>query len=40
MQVASVYAAFDPVYHWGPNAGIYTVINFDSHRRQLSFFNP
>lgn len=40
IQVGAVYAVFDPVYHWGPNAGIYTVIIFDSRWRQLSFFNP
>lgn len=40
LQVGTVYAVFDPVYHWGPDAGIYTVIIFDSRWRQLSFFNP
>jgi hypothetical protein len=40
IQVGTVYAVFDPIYHWGPDAGIYTVIIFDSHWRQLSFFNP
>jgi hypothetical protein len=40
IQVGSTYAVFDPVYHWGPDSGYYTVVIFDSRWRKLSSYTP
>jgi hypothetical protein len=40
IQIGTVYAVFDPVYRYGPTAGIFTVVIFDSRWRKLSMYNP
>lgn len=40
IQVGTTYAVLDPVYHWGPDEGYYTVVIFDSRWRKLSAFTP
>jgi hypothetical protein len=40
IQVGTVYAVYDPVYHWGPDPDFYTVVIFDSRWRKLSMYNP
>jgi len=40
IQIGTVHAVFDPVYHYGPLAGTFTVVVFDSRWRKLSMFNP
>jgi hypothetical protein len=40
IQVGTTYAVFDPVYHWGPDSGYYTVVIFDSRWRKLSSYTP
>jgi hypothetical protein len=40
IQVGTTYAVFDPVYHWGPDPGYYTVVIYDSKWRKLSRFTP